>query len=122
MKAWFTIQLLQEQPYLIIFQLKKVLAGMRLAENTNPLKIRVTHTHTNSYLKRLDDSIEQSVLEKAPIEIKTEQLLAYFIPTVIALAVISGVIMGIFPAAVAIQCAISVLASACPCTLGLITP
>ncbi|WP_115711100.1 heavy metal translocating P-type ATPase [Legionella sainthelensi] len=102
---------------------KKVLAGMRVAENTNPLKIRVTHTHTNSYLKRLDDSIEQSVLEKAPIEIKTEQLLAYFIPTVIALAVISGVIMGIFfPAAVAIQCAISVLASACPCTLGLITP
>ncbi|ARB92415.1 heavy metal translocating P-type ATPase [Legionella longbeachae] len=102
---------------------KKVLAGMRLAENSNPLKIRVTHTHTNSYLKRLDDSIERSVLEKAPIEIKTEQVLAYFIPTVIALAVLSGVIMGFFfPAAVAIQCAISVLASACPCTLGLITP
>ncbi|KTC91923.1 heavy metal translocating P-type ATPase [Legionella cincinnatiensis] len=102
---------------------KKVLAGMRLAENTNPLKIRVTHTHTNSYLKRLDDSIEQSVLEKAPIEIKTEQLLNYFIPAVIALAVISGVMMAFFfPTAVAIQCAISILASACPCTLGLITP
>ncbi|KTD14653.1 cation transport ATPase [Legionella gratiana] len=102
---------------------KKVLAGMRLAENTNPLKIRVTHTHTNSYLKRLDASIEKSILEKAPIEIKTEQLLTYFIPTVIALAVISGVIMGFFfPAAVALQCVISILASACPCTLGLITP
>lgn len=101
----------------------KVLAGMRMAENANPLKIRVTKDQKNSYLARLDAAIEASALEKAPIEIKTGQLLVYFIPTVIALAIASGIIIGLFfPAAIAIQCAVSVLISACPCTLGLITP
>ncbi len=101
----------------------KVLAGMRLADSEKPLTIRVKKTHKESYLARLDTAIEQSVLEKAPIEIKTGQLLNYFIPTVIALAVASGIIIGFFfPAAIAIQCAVSVLVSACPCTLGLITP
>ncbi|WP_454782756.1 heavy metal translocating P-type ATPase [Legionella sp. WA2022007384] len=101
----------------------EVLAGMRLADNEKPLAIRVTKTQSHSYLARLDKAIELSALEKAPIEIKTGQLLTYFIPLVIALAATSGVIIGIFfPAAVAIQCAVSVLVSACPCTLGLITP
>ena len=101
----------------------KVLAGMRLANNEKPLAIRITKSQNESYLARLDKVIEQSVLEKAPIEIKTGKLLHYFIPTVIALAVASGIIIGFFfPAAIAIQCAVSVLVSACPCTLGLITP
>ncbi|MGL5743393.1 MAG: heavy metal translocating P-type ATPase [Legionella sp.] len=102
---------------------EKVLAGMRLADNAAPLKIRVTRTQKNSYLARLDAAIEKSALEKAPIEIKTGKLLAYFIPTVIILSAVSGIIIGLFfPPAVAIQCAVSVLVSACPCTLGLITP
>lgn len=101
----------------------KVVAGMRLASHANPLAIRVTKNHKESYLARLDKAIEASALEAAPIELKTEQLLTYFIPTVIALAVASGVLIGLFyPAAIAIQCAVSVLVSACPCTLGLITP
>ncbi|PWY54691.1 heavy metal translocating P-type ATPase [Legionella qingyii] len=101
----------------------EVLAGMRLADNEKPLAIRVTKIQSESYLARLDKAIEISALEKAPIEIKTGQLLTYFIPAVIALAAASGVIIGVFfPAAVAIQCAVSVLVSACPCTLGLITP
>ncbi len=101
----------------------KVLAGMRLAENASPLKIRVTKTKEHSYLARLDEGIAQSILEKAPIELKTNKYLTYFIPTVIGIAVLSGIIIGIFfPPALAIQCFISVLVSACPCTLGLITP
>ncbi|QMT58957.1 cation-translocating P-type ATPase [Legionella sp. PC997] len=101
----------------------EVLAGMRLADNEKPLAIRVTKTQNSSFLARLDKAIELSALEKAPIEIKTGQLLTYFIPLVIILAVTSGIIIGLFfPAAVAIQCAVSVLVSACPCTLGLITP
>ena len=102
----------------------KVLAGMRLAEhNTKPLKIRVTKTQKQSYLARLDAGIEQAALEKSPIELKTGKLLGYFIPTVIALAVISGIIIGLFfSPALGIVCAVSVLVCACPCTLGLITP
>ncbi|CAM2916752.1 heavy metal translocating P-type ATPase [Legionella worsleiensis] len=102
---------------------QKVLAGMRLAENTSPLTICVSRPAAQSYLARLDEGIEQSIHEKAPLEIKTGQLLSYFVPMVITLAISSGIILGLFfPPAIAIQCAISVLVSACPCTLGLIIP
>lgn len=101
----------------------KILAGMRLADNSKPLKMRALHKAADSYLARLDAGITQSIHEKAPLELTTEQLLSYFIPTVIVLAALSGVVVSLFsPPALAIQCAISVLVSACPCTLGLVIP
>ena len=102
---------------------EKVLAGMRLADDAKPLKIQVLNNAKTSYLSRLDEGIEQSLLDKAPLELKTQKLLSYFIPTVIAIAVVAGIGLSFFfPAAVAIQCAVSVLVSACPCTLGLVIP
>lgn len=101
----------------------KVLAGMRLAENSAPLKIRVTKNYANSYLVRLDARIEKATLDKSPIELQTVQLLEYFIPSVLLLAIAAGTIIGIFfSPALAIQSVASILVSACPCTLGLITP
>lgn len=102
---------------------ERVLAGMRLAEQSTAIKIRVLHKVNDSYLARLDSSIAQTIHQKIPLEIKTQKVLSYFIPAVIAFAVLSGLAIGLFfPAAVAIQCAVSVLVSACPCTLGLIIP
>ncbi|KGP63282.1 metal ABC transporter ATPase [Legionella norrlandica] len=102
---------------------EKVLAGMRLSNEAKPLTLRVLKTAKESYLARLDENIAQSVLEKAPIEIKTGKLLTYFIPTIITLSIVSGIVVGLISTpALAIQCAISVLVSACPCTLGLIIP
>lgn len=102
---------------------EKVLAGMRLADNANPLKMQVLRPASQSYLARLDAGIAQSITEKAPLEQKTGKILAYFVPAVIAIAIISGITIGLlFTPALALQCAISVLVSACPCTLGLIIP
>lgn len=101
----------------------KVLAGMRLAENAHSITIKVNKTFKESYLARLDAGIEDSLTKKTPLEMQTQQIIAYFIPTVLVLAATSGVIIGLFfPPALAIQCALSVLVSACPCTLGLIIP
>ncbi|MGQ3888060.1 heavy metal translocating P-type ATPase [Legionella sp. CNM-1927-20] len=100
-----------------------VYSGMYLAEDAKPLKLQVTADVHNSYLARFDKAIETAQYEKAPIEETASRLLQYFIPAVIGFAILSGITIGLFfPPALAIQCAISVLVSACPCTLGLIVP
>jgi P-type Cu2+ transporter len=101
---------------------ESVFAGMKSAAQSEQL-IKVTKTKQFSYLARQDRHIAKSRREKAPLELKTSQILSYFIPTVIILAISSGILIGLFfPPAVAIQCFVSVLVSACPCILGLIIP
>ncbi|MDP3269010.1 MAG: HAD-IC family P-type ATPase [Legionella sp.] len=100
-----------------------VLAGMKVAQGSGQFHLTVKNSMDNSYLKSLDKQISESIKNKAPIEIKTAQILTYFIPLVIALALVSGFMISLFfPVALAIQTAVSVLVSACPCTLGLIIP
>jgi len=54
----------------------------------------------------------------------TAYMLQFFIPAVVAVAVISAVAVGVYFASwvLALQCASTVLVAACPCTFGLITP
>ncbi|MGQ3891573.1 heavy metal translocating P-type ATPase [Legionella sp. CNM-4043-24] len=100
-----------------------LLSGMRLHETSRPMYIRATATMTSSHLAVLDQNIALANSEKAPIQEVTGRILQYFIPAVIALAIISGIVIGVlFPPALAIQCAVAVLVSACPCTLGLVVP
>lgn len=100
-----------------------LLAGMRLPEEARPLNIRALRSTKQSYLARLDEGITQSLIEKAPLEEKTSKLMNYFIPTILGIALLSGILIGIFfTPALAIQCALSVIVSACPCTFGLIIP
>lgn len=100
-----------------------VQSGMVLAENETELQLQVSHTWQNSYLSQIAKNIKKATDEKAPIEEITTKILTYFVPTLLAIALLSGVIVSIFcPPAIAIQCMIAVLVSACPCTLSLITP
>lgn len=102
---------------------EQLISGMRLAPNSAPLYLNATATVANSYLARLDNNIEKAHEDKAPVEAVAERVLQYFIPVVLGLALLSGVLIGIFfTPALAIQCVVAVLVSACPCTLGLVVP
>ncbi len=100
-----------------------VMAGMCLADHIPMFEMRVTKTYQNSYLSIMAKNINKANDEKAPIELFANQILKYFVPGLLAISVLSGVAIGVlFSPALAIQCVISILVSACPCALSLITP
>ncbi len=100
-----------------------VKAGMRLADHVPSLEMRVTKTYQNSYLSLIAQNISQANKEKAPVEVFANTVLDHFIPGLLTIALISGIVIGVvFTPALAIQCVVSVLVSACPCALSLITP
>jgi Cu2+-exporting ATPase len=107
----------------LIQQGEVILAGMKVPDDVAYIEMRVTRSAAQSYLAHLDQKIQQANNEKAPIETATNKILQYFVPVILGLAAISGIAIGIFfTPALAIQCAASILVSACPCTLGFITP
>lgn len=100
-----------------------VKAGMCLASHVPALKMRVTKTFQNSYLSLIAKNINKANEEKAPIEVFANKILKYFVPALITVATISAVVIGLlFTPALAIQSFTSILVSACPCALSLITP
>lgn len=102
---------------------ESVKSGMTLAAHTPSLEMRVTKTFDNSYLSLIAQNISKANNEKAPVEILANKILKYFIPGLLAVAVVSGIVIGcVFNPILAIQCVVSVLVSACPCALSLITP
>lgn len=102
---------------------EKLLAGMMVDHVEKPLRLRVTALRKESYLAQLDEQIAKANSKKAPLETTTKRILQYFIPTVFLLALISfALISAFFSWSLGIICGVSVLVSACPCTLGFITP
>lgn len=102
---------------------ERLKAGMRLADNADPVYLKVTATADASHLAKLDESLLLAQTQKIPLQTFTDKALQYFIPTVIIVALLSFAGLAcFFPPAVAIQFAAAVLVSACPCTLGFIIP
>lgn len=74
-----------------------------------------------SYLSLLDSRLNEPG-EEAPLERTANTIMKYFIPTVITIALVSAVFIGIFLSALtALQAVIAILVSACPCTIGMFT-
>jgi Cu+-exporting ATPase len=88
--------------------------------------MRVDRTGAETTLSQVVNMVAEAQRSRAPIQALADVVAGYFVPAVVAVAVIAFVIWGFFgPApqlAHALVAAVSVLIIACPCALGLATP
>lgn len=87
-------------------------------------KFRVTETGEDTVFARIVRLVDEAASSKAPIARLADKVSGIFVPTVIAIAILTGAIWLIIGRSFefALSCAISVLVISCPCALGLATP
>ncbi len=99
-----------------------LLAGMRYAGQA-PLNIKITNTKEESYLVKLDKILLELKMQHIQQPNLLDGYLQYFIPGVLMIAMLAALAVGYgFGVGLGLQCMVAVLASACPCTLGMIIP
>ncbi len=88
------------------------------------VKCRCDRTEKDSTLSQIISLVEDAAATKAPIARLADKISAVFVPAVIAVAVIAGIIWFAVTHSFssALKSAISVLVISCPCSLGLATP
>jgi cation-transporting P-type ATPase A/B/Cu+-exporting ATPase len=88
------------------------------------LVVRATRVGKDTQLAQLVALVERAQTEKAAVQRLADRVSAVFVPTVIALAVLTltGWLLAGGSLAHAISAALAVLIIACPCALGLATP
>lgn len=91
------------------------------------LRFKVTKARSETALARIIEAVEQAQGSRAPIARVADVISGYFVPVVVALALMTFVIWWwLEPSsagfAAAVQHMVAVLVIACPCALGLATP
>ena len=101
---------------------EKVIGGSLNGEGL--LVIEAQAVGVESVLSKIISLVEDAQTQKAPIQKLVDQVSAIFVPSVIAIAIITGLANWFYldSASIAILRAVSVLVIACPCALGLATP
>ncbi|MEX0277264.1 MAG: heavy metal translocating P-type ATPase [Ruegeria sp.] len=93
---------------------------------TGALRIRATHVGADTVLAQVIRMVEQAQGAKLPIQALVDRITHYFVPVVIAVAILTvliWLILGPAPALpLALVAGVSVLIIACPCAMGLATP
>jgi Cu+-exporting ATPase len=105
-------------------------AGSRVVggtvNGTGPLVMRAERVGSESLLAQIVRLVGQAQRSRAPIQRIADRVSAWFVPTVIAIAVVTFICWAIWGPqprlAYAIVNAVAVLIIACPCALGLATP
>ncbi|QWE18005.1 heavy metal translocating P-type ATPase [Polynucleobacter corsicus] len=100
----------------------KVIGGALNGESA--LVVMAQAVGVESVLSQIINLVEEAQTQKAPIQKLVDQVSAIFVPTVIVLALMTGLGNWLYldSISIAILRAVSVLVIACPCALGLATP
>lgn len=99
----------------------KVTAGTIITKGN--VEVKALKVGKDTELARIIRSVREAQSSKAPVQKLVDKISSVFVPTVIALSIITFIIwaiIGNYP--MAIVTAVSVLVIACPCALGLATP
>lgn len=101
---------------------EKVIGGSLNGESL--LVLEAQAVGVESVLSKIISLVEDAQTQKAPIQKLVDQVSAIFVPSVIVIAVITGLGNWLYldSTSIAILRAVSVLVIACPCALGLATP
>ena len=90
------------------------------------LKAKVVKTYENTILSNIIKMVEEAQSSEAPVQKLVDKISSIFVPAVIGLALLTGVIWWIFGPEPKFTHAlinmVTVLVIACPCALGLATP
>ncbi len=89
------------------------------------LKIKATKVGADTTLAHIIKLVEDAQTKKAPIQRFADNVSSYFVPIVIGIAILSGLVWYLLlgeTLSFSILIAVSVLVIACPCALGLATP
>lgn len=94
---------------------------------TGSLRFRAEKVGRDTVLAHIVRLVREAQGSKAPIARLADRVSAYFVPTVLAIAAVTGIawlVLGPHDERMqlAITCSVSVLIIACPCALGLATP
>jgi Cu+-exporting ATPase len=91
---------------------------------TGAFTFRADKVGDNTTLARIIKLVEEASASKAPISRLADRISAIFVPTVIVIALVTGLVWFALGAGIsfALSAAISVLVISCPCALGLATP
>jgi P-type Cu+ transporter len=93
---------------------------------TGSLRVRAAKVGADTMLAQIIKLVQQAQASKAPIQRLADTVSGYFVPAVMAIAIVTFTVwftMGPAPAlTLALVSAVSVLIIACPCALGLATP
>jgi Cu+-exporting ATPase len=105
-------------------------AGAKVAggtmNGTGSFVMQAERVGAETLLARIVQRVSEAQRSRAPIQRLADRVSAWFVPIVIAAAVVTAVVWGLFGpeprAAYALVNAVAVLIIACPCALGLATP
>jgi Cu+-exporting ATPase len=88
------------------------------------LKVMTERVGGDTTLSKIVSLVEQAQSTKAPIAKMADIISGYFVPVVIAISIVAGLLwyLGTRDASFALRIFIAILVIACPCALGLATP